>query len=345
MLTRRRMLALTAGVVAGVAVSPGLSARAASDPNAGPSPVLRLGLLQFGTGAWEIAAMTALGLDAAHGVTLAPQRFATNDAGRIAFQAGAVDAILSDLLWAARVKAEGRDLVYLPFSSAEGAVMVRSDSPLKTVADLAGKRLGVAGGALDKSWLMLKAHAQAQAGLDLQSASRPVFAAPPLLAAELERGNLDAALLYWTFCARLAPKGFRRLIGVEDLVRGFGVPREPTLVGYVFDGAFARAHPATVAAFARASRATKAVLSGDDPARTEAAWAAARREMQAPDEATFTALRAGFIAGVPRLSLAEDEAAAAELYAVLARLGGERLVGPAASLPPGLYFAPEGVSR
>ncbi|MFG1293277.1 ABC transporter substrate-binding protein [Xanthobacter versatilis] len=340
MLTRRRMLALTAGVLSGAAVPPMLPVRAAT----GAAPVLRLGMLQFGTGAWEIAAMTALGLDAAYGVALAPQRFASNDAGRIAFQAGAVDAFLSDLLWAARVKAEGRDLVYLPFSSAEGAVMVRSDSPLRTVADLAGKRLGVSGGALDKSWLMLKAHAQAQAGLDLQTAARPVFAAPPLLAAELEQGNLDAALLYWTFCARLAPKGFRPLISVEELVRGFGVPHEPTLVGYVFDGAFARANPQTVAAFARASRATKAALAGADPARTETAWAAARREMQAPDEATFAALKAGFIAGVPRLSPAEDEAAAAQLYAVLAKLGGERLVGPAATLPPGLFFAAERVA-
>ncbi|MDI4665698.1 ABC transporter substrate-binding protein [Xanthobacter autotrophicus] len=338
MLTRRRMLALSAGVLSGAAVLPARAATAAGPP-------LRLGLLQFGTGAWEIAAMTALGLDAAHGVALVPQRFATNDAGRIAFQAGAVDAILSDLLWAARVKAEGRDLVYLPFSSAEGAVMVPAGSPINTVADLAGKRLGVAGGALDKSWLMLKAHAQAQAGLDLQSAAQPVFAAPPLLAAELEQGHLDAALLYWTFCARLEPKGYRRLVSVEDLVRSFGVPREPTLVGYVFDGTFARANPETVAAFARASRATKAALAGEDPARTEAAWAAARREMQAPDEATFAALRRGFIAGVPRLSPAEEEAAAAQLYAVLARLGGERLVGPATRLPPDLYFAPEPVAR
>lgn len=335
MLTRRRMLALTAGVLSGAAAG---VARAAG------GPAVRLGLLQFGTGAWEIAAMTALGLDQAHGIALAPQRFASNDAGRIAFQAGAVDAILSDLLWAARVRAEGRDLVYLPFSSAEGSVMVPAASPIRSVADLAGKRLGVAGGALDKSWLMLKAHALA-AGLDLEAAAHPVFAAPPLLAAQLEQGDLDAALLYWTFGARLEPKGFRTLLSVEEMVRGFGVPKEPTLVGYVFDGAFARAHPATVAAFATASRATKAVLAGDDPARTAEAWAVARREMQAPDEATFTALRRGFVAGVPRLPLAEDEAAAAKLYAVLARLGGERLVGPAARLPAGLYFAPEPVAR
>lgn len=338
MLTRRRMLALTAGTLAGPALVPSASrpARAA--------PALRLGLLQFGSGAWEIAAMEALGLAAARSVTLAPTRLASNDAGRIAFQAGAVDAMLGDLLWAARVKAEGRDLRYLPFSSAEGAVMVPDGSPVRSVADLAGRRLGVAGGALDKSWLLLKAHARA-AGLDLERAAQPVFAAPPLLAAELEQGRLDAALLYWTFCARLEPKGFRRLVSVADLVRGLGIAPEPTLVGYIFDGGFARAHPEVVAGFATASRATKTALASADAALSGPAWAAARPQMQAPDEATFAALRRGFIAGVPDLSIAAERKAAAALYEVLATLGGAQLVGPAPRLPDGLYLDPEPAAR
>ncbi|MFG1345054.1 ABC transporter substrate-binding protein [Xanthobacter autotrophicus DSM 431] len=330
MLTRRRMLALT-GATASLAASAAVPFAHAA------APVLRLGILEFGSAAWEIAAMTALGLDAKAGATLSVQRFATNDTGRIAFQAQAVDAIVTDLLWAARVKADGRDLFYLPFSSAEGAVMVAEGSPIRTVADLAGKRLGVAGGPLDKSWLMLKAHAQARAGLDLGTAAQPVFAAPPLLAAELSQGRLDAALLYWTFCARLEPKGFRPLISVEEVVMSFGVPHEPTLVGYVFDGAFARANPETVNAFARASRATKAALGAPAPA-SDAAWAAARPQMQAPDDSVFAALRRGFVSGIPRLPLAEDRAAAARLYAMLAQLGGASLVGPATSLPPDLYW-------
>lgn len=329
MLTRRSLLALAAGAMAGTALGP-RAGHAAGAP-------LRLGILEFGTAAWEIAAMTALGLDAKAGVGLSVQRFATNDTGRIAFQAQAVDAIVTDLLWAARVKADGRDLYYLPFSSEEGAVMVAEGSPIRTVADLAGKRLGVAGGALDKSWLMLKAHARAKAGLDLETDAQPVFAAPPLLAAELSQGRLDAALLYWTFCARLEPKGFRRLISVEEVVAGFGVPHEPTLVGYVFDGAFARANPETVNAFAGASRATKAAL-GAPPPVSDVAWAAARPQMQANDDAVFAALRRGFVSGIPRLPLAEDRAAATELYAVLAKLGGPGLVGGATQLPQDLYW-------
>ncbi|UDQ91851.1 ABC transporter substrate-binding protein [Xanthobacter autotrophicus] len=305
-------------------------------PARAATPPIRLGILQFGSAAWEIAAMGALGLDAANGVTLDVTRYANNDAGRVAFMAGAADAIVSDLLWAARVKADGRDLVYIPFSSSEGAVMVPKGSPIRSVADLAGKRLGVAGGPLDKSWLMLKATAQEKAGLDLQTAAQPVFAAPPLLAAELEAGNLDAALIYWTFAARLEPKGFRQMLTVEEMVKGFGLAHEPTLVGYVFDGAFARANPGTVAAFAAASRATKTVLA--DPARSGPGWTAARAQMQAGDEATFEALRRGFLSGIPRLSLAEEQTLAEQLYAVLVKLGGAKLVGSATRLPADLYF-------
>ena len=39
---------------------------------------------------------------------------------------------------------------------AVGGVMVRPDSGVYTLADLRGKRLGVAGGPLDKSWLLLR---------------------------------------------------------------------------------------------------------------------------------------------------------------------------------------------
>lgn len=334
MLTRRRLLALSGAALSGAAVA-GIGWHS---PVSAASPPIRLGILQFGSAAWEIAAMGALGLDVANGVTLDVTRYANNDAGRVAFMAGAADAIVSDLLWAARVKADGRDLVYIPFSSSEGAVMVPKGSPIRSVADLAGKRLGVAGGPLDKSWLMLKATAQEKAGLDLQTAAQPVFAAPPLLAAELEGGNLDAALIYWTFAARLEPKGFRQMLTVEAMVKGFGLAHEPTLVGYVFDGAFARANPGTVAAFAAASRATKTALADPDPARSGPGWAAARAQMQAGDEATFEALRRGFLAGIPRLSLAEEQTLAAQLYAVLVKLGGAKLVGSATRLPANLYF-------
>ncbi len=85
--------------------------------------------------------------------------------------------------------------------------MVPAGSPITDLKGLSGKRHGVAGGALDKNWILLKAQGPETAGLDLESAAQIAYGAPPLLAQKLESGELDAALLYWQFCARLEAKG------------------------------------------------------------------------------------------------------------------------------------------
>jgi NitT/TauT family transport system substrate-binding protein len=59
--------------------------------------------------------------------------------------------------------------------------------------------------------------------------------------------------------------------------------------------------------------------------------------MQAEDEATFQVLKRYFIEGVPKRDVSAERADAERLYAVLARLGGEKLLGSATSLPAGLY--------
>ncbi|MFE1601817.1 ABC transporter substrate-binding protein [Methylobacterium sp. ID0610] len=318
----------------------GLLAAAALWPlplGAAEAGALRVGVLPFGTVSWEAAVIAERRLDAAQGFALETLRLAGNDAARIAFQGDQVDTIVSDLLWAARLRAEGKPVKFLPYSSTEGALMVAAASPIRTVADLAGKRIGVAGGALDKNWLLLKARAEKD-GLDLERAARPAFGAPPLLMQKLETGELDAALLYWTFCARLEAKGFRRLIGADEIAGAFGVEGPIALLGYVFDEALLQRKAAVVAAFARASRQAKQALLTD-----EGAWRPVRPLMAAEDEATFATLKRDFLAGIPRRPVAAERADAERLYAVLARLGGERLVGSATALPEGLYWdAPNG---
>lgn len=309
---------------------------AAACPAQAAAPGLKLGVLPFGTVSWEAETIRAAGFDAANGFALETVRTAGNEAARIAFQGGAVDMIVSDLLWAARLRAEGRPAKFLPFSATEGAVMVPANSSLRSVADLAGRRLGVAGGALDKSWLLLKAHAREVAGLDLASAASPAFGAPPLLQQKLEAGELDAALLYWNFAARLEAKGYRRLIGVEDILHAFGLSGDVALLGYVFDETLPTRSPGLIEGFARASKLAKELLAtqGD-------AWRTVRPLMAAEDDEVFRALKQAFLAGIPRREVAAERRDAERLYAILARLGGEALVGPARTLPVGLYWDEE----
>jgi len=294
---------------------------------------IKVATLPFGTVSWEVETIRHGKLDEANGVRLDPVKLANNDATRIAFQAGQVDTIVTDLLWAARLRSDGRKVKFIPFSATEGAVMVPADSPIRTIADLTGKRIGVSGGALDKSWLMLRAHCQQTTGVDLATGAAPSYGAPPLLTHKLETGGLDAALLYWNFCARLVAKGFRRLIEAGDIARSFGVEGDIALIGYIFDEAILERGPGVLDAFVRASSEAKRLL-----ATSEAAWTIVRPLMEAPDEATYRILKRYFLEGVPSRPVTEEREDAERLYAVLARLGGARLVGSATSLPPGLYW-------
>jgi NitT/TauT family transport system substrate-binding protein len=301
---------------------------------AGDALAIRLGVLPFGTVLWEAETIRREGLDRAAGYRLELVRLATNDAARIAFQAGQVDTIVTDLLLAARLRNEGRKVTFIPFSATEGAVMVPPNSSIRSVADLAGKRIGVAGGALDKSWLLLKAYAMEMAGIDLAAAATPAYGAPPLLMHKLEAGELDAALLYWNFCARLEAKGYRRLVGAGDIARSFGLEGEIALVGYIFDEAILKRSPGLIDAFVKSSAAAKRLLMESD-----AAWAAIRPLMAAEDDATFQTLKRYFLEGVPRRPIPAERADAEKLYGILAKLGGERLVGTGTSLPPDLYWS------
>ena len=121
-----------------------------------------------GTFAWELAVIRAHGLDKQADLSIQPVELATPEAGKIALRAGNADIMVSDWLWVSRERGLGAKLTFYPYSSALGAVMVPASSPIRTLADLKGRKLAVAGGPIDKSWLLLQASLK-QDGIDLKS--------------------------------------------------------------------------------------------------------------------------------------------------------------------------------
>ena len=113
---------------------------------------------------------------------------ATNQAGPVALLAGEAEIIVSDWTWAMRQRSLGDKVRFYPYSAALGAVMVPKGSPVTALVDLTGMRLGVAGTAIDKSWLLLRAYSQKMLGKDIADFTRPVFGAAPLLTEEIRRG-------------------------------------------------------------------------------------------------------------------------------------------------------------
>jgi NitT/TauT family transport system substrate-binding protein len=231
-----------------------------------------------------------------------------------------------------RERALGAKLTFYPYSSALGAVMVPASSSIKTLADLKGRKLAIGGGPIDKSWLLLQARMK-QDGIDLKSEATIVYGAPPLIAAKALDGEMDASLNFWNFCAQLEAKGFRRLAGIEDILPKLGAKGAVSAVGYVFDEGWAASHRGAVARFIAMTRKAKQLLVTSD-----AAWDKIAQLTGATDPAMLKTYRERYRDGIPRRSIADEEADARVLYRVLAEIGGRDLVGPAAELDPGTFY-------
>jgi NitT/TauT family transport system substrate-binding protein len=293
---------------------------------------IRIAVQKTGTFAWELAVIRAHGLDRKANLSLQVNELASPEAGKIALRSGSADVMVSDWLWVSRERELGAKLTFYPYSSALGAVMVPGSSPIRTLADLRGRKLAVAGGPIDKNWLLLQALMK-QDGIDLTTESTVVYGAPPLLAAKMLSGEMDANVNYWNFSAALEAKGFRRLAGIEDLLPKFGAKGRTAMIGYVFDEAWASAHRDTIARFIAVTREAKEILATSD-----AEWEAIAPLTGATDADTLRAYRDRYRDGIPRRSIAEEDADARILYRVLAAIGGRDLVGPGQELDPGTFY-------
>ncbi|WP_417516780.1 ABC transporter substrate-binding protein [Minwuia sp.] len=293
---------------------------------------LRLGILKFGTVAWELDTIRHHGLDRAQGIELEVTGFAGKQAAAIAFQGGEVDAIVTDIVWVARQRAAGRMITFAPYSTTVGAIIVPQGSPVETLSDLEGRKMGVAGGPLDKSWLLLRSLSSRDFGYDLADRGEAVFGAPPLLRRQFESGGMDALLTFWHYAARLEAAGFRRLADMNDIAERVAGVRDVALVGYVFAPAYSDARRDAARAFLKASRAAKQILLSDD-----GEWARLRPLTRAGSDAELAELKRRFRDGIaPRFGDAEI-AAAQRLFRVLAETGGAQLVGEAEALDAAAY--------
>lgn len=317
-------------VVAAVAVALALMAPAFAEQTAA-TPV-RVGVLKFGTVNWELEALKHGGFDKKEGVDVEIVYFASEDATAVALQAGDVDMIVSDWLWVSRQRASGSDLTFVPYSSAVGAIMVPENSPVGTLADLKGKKIGVAGGPLDKSWLLIQGLVRRDHGFDLAAENEILYGAPPLLAEKAKQGEIDAVLNFWHYCARLEASGFRRLVSAEDAATALGATGQVATLGYVFREEWANANPEAAAGFVKASMATKELLATSDDE-----WLRLADVVRAEGK-ELVALRDRYREGIPRRSVADDEADAERLYKILADLGGEKLVGRSPEMVKGTYW-------
>ncbi|MEP3047276.1 MAG: ABC transporter substrate-binding protein [Roseibium sp.] len=321
----RRFLAVC--ICAGVSLALSLGGRA----QASDLPVLRAAVLKIGTVNWELDTIKRNGFDTANGFELSVMPFADNGATRVALAGGEADVAVADWIWVARQRVAGKDYVFIPYSKAVGGLVVGKESAAKTLEDLRGQRIAIAGGPVDKSWLILQAYAKKEYGFDLATETEQVFGAPPLIFKTALNGDFAGAVNFWHFLAKMKAAGMRELVSVETAAKSLGLNPDIPLLGYVFKDSYLKDNPQMARALYGASRDAKDLLASDDMA-----WEPLRPLMRTNSVAAFEALRRDFRAGIPAPGNI-DEYGAATFFALMVNLGGEKLVGTAKELPNGLF--------
>lgn len=301
--------------------------------DAGEMQKIRLGVMAGGTLQWELAAIRNEGLLDGYGIELESITTANPQAGKVALQSDSVDLIISDWIWVSSMRADGGDLTFYPYTDVSGSLLVPNNSLIHSVADLPGKKLGIAGGELDKNWLLLQALAQKQ-NLNLDRVTQKVYGAPPLLNQQLLGGDIDALLTYWHYAARLQPQGYRQLLSGEQLLQQLGITTTVPNMGYVFKTAWAEQHRAILLNFFKLAKQARDKLcdSGN-------AWQKILPLTETEDSAVQTQLRLSYCAGRVEQWSAEQQAGAETIYQWLRKIGSNKLTGKADHIVPGTFWS------
>ena len=251
---RTRIFARTAALLAVLSVGAFVTTAATAADR------IRIAAQKTGTLAWELDIIRSHNLDKAADLDIQVVELASPEAGKIALRSGSADLIVSDWLWVNRERALGDNLVFYPYTSTLGAVMTPASSPIASIADLKGRKLAIAGGPLDKSWLMLQGVARRE-GIDLKTQATILYGAPPLLSAKALQGEQDGTLTFWNFCAELEGRGFKRAIDMEAIEKRLGASGPVAMIGYAFNGDWAAKNRAAVARFLKVAAEAKDILA------------------------------------------------------------------------------------
>jgi NitT/TauT family transport system substrate-binding protein len=299
--------------------------------------IVRLTSVRFGTVSWLIETIRSEGLDRKHGFTLKVVEVASNAAAPIALLAGEADVVVSDWTWAMRQRAKGLDFKFASYSSALGSVMVPEASAIKSLADLEGKKIGVAGSSIDKSWVLLRAYSRKVLGQDIGKIAEPVFGAAPLITEEFRRGRVDACLNFWTYAARLEAGGARQILSMADIIRAMDIKPTPSLVGFIWSESGARAKGLPIDKLLAAANEANLVL-----AKSDEAWERLRTLVKPATDKEFASIKSYFRSGITGPWGDAETAAAEKLTNLLLEFGDTELVGNGTRFDPNLFHAQAG---
>ncbi|NRO94639.1 aliphatic sulfonate ABC transporter substrate-binding protein [Paraburkholderia sp. NMBU_R16] len=226
----------------------------------GPAKTLRIGYQKYGTLVLLKARGTLEKRVANEGVTVKWLEFPAGPQLLEGLNAGAIDFGTVGETPPIFAQAAGVDFVYVanePPAPTSEAIVVPRNSPIKTVADLRGKRVALNRGS-NVHYLLVRA--LRHAGLDYADI-QPAYLAPADARAAFTQGSVDAWVIWDPYFAAIQRQAEARVLvdgtGLVDNTQFYLAARkfaaaEPKLVHAVLEelakaDAWAKAHPAEVA--------------------------------------------------------------------------------------------------
>jgi len=303
-------------------------------------PEIRIGVLKYGTVNWEIAIIKHHQLDKKYNVNLKVMPLSNKNASAVALQSKAVDIILGDWLWVNRQRFNGKSYTLYPTSVASGGLYINSDSTVKSLHDLTQAKIGVAGGSVDKNWLLLQAYAQKKHKLNIKKNAEIVFATPPLLNRLMQRNDVDAAINFWHYNARLSANGYQLLVSVPEMLAELGITNKVPLLGWVFDQDWAAKHNRKLTGFLQASNEAKMLLLFCDKE-----WQRIRPLTKSENDEVFIALKKEYRMRLLAKFGPEEMQATKKVFAILAQQGGRSLVGKATTLAAETFWQTDDINH
>ena len=191
------------------------------------------------------------------------------------------------------------------------------------------EKIGIAGGQVDKGWLIFRAYFKKEYGKELKDVSRQIFGAPPLLNKKIEQDNFDAILTYWPYQAKLLTnEKFTKVINITDILKKLNLPKGIPVIGWVFKEQWAEKNKELLKNFFKTSKdAKKLMLESDE------IWEKVRPFMNAENDQLFKNLRDIYREGIPSKIFHWTRLMVQKLYSILSMLEEENLLAKQKNYP------------
>ena len=294
---------------------------------------IKIAVLKYGSVNWEYDVIKYHELDKKNNIKIEKIEVTNKDASTVAFLSKSVDIFVTDWIWASKQRNQGNLVSFLPYSNSAGGLMLKKNNKINSFLDLENKKIGVAGGSLDKSWLFLRAYALKKYEKDPLTFFKTSFAAPPLINGLLRNNQLDAGFNYWNYSARLEAQGYEEFINLNEILPFIGIIGELPLIGYVFRDNYVKHNMLMLNGFIKASNEARQILK-----ESNKEWNRIAKMTGAIDQNMLRKIRDNFRKGIPSNNHQLMKKNIKNAYQILSKIGGEDLVGSSETLSPGTYW-------